>query len=62
MADEERIQLPVVLDNEKQPAAGTISSEDVKEMDEFGRLHGWARRQAAAELIKLGLKASKGER
>lgn len=58
--EEKLVQFPIALDDAKEPAAGTLSTKDVAALVEFGRLNGWARRQAAAELIKRGLKSNGG--
>ncbi len=59
-SEEKVAQFPIVLNDDKSPAAGTLSTKDIKEVDEYARVNGWARRQAAAELIKLGLKNKEG--
>lgn len=48
--------IPIEMNNEKDPPAGTMSDKDVKQLEEYARMKSWSRRAAAAELIKAALK------
>jgi len=42
-----------IFTGDREPRAGEVSAKDIEQVDEYGRVNGWSRSQAAAELINV---------